>query len=179
MCHFARDGRHLANLVAEAAAVCRAADAVRRCGPGRPETYQQWQIAVLIIIAVAHRCKSKSSQHRFLTQHTEQLQTIERRLDAFDLGRRLARNRTTLVGVDAKLRQTVTGRTHRARARLGALAGRLETLSPLAVLARGYAVCWNDERTKAIRDAADVTPGDTIHVTLSRGAIAAKVSDIE
>ena len=46
-------------------------------------------------------------------------------------------------------------------------------------LARGYAVCWNDERTKAIRDAADVATGDTIHVTLSRGAIAAKVSGIE
>ena len=78
MCRFARDGRHLANLVGEAAAVCRAADAVRRRGPGRPETFQQWQIAVLIIIAVAHRCKSKSSQHRFLTQHTEQLQTLLR-----------------------------------------------------------------------------------------------------
>src|SRR5205085_5289796 len=76
MCRFARDGRHLANLVVEAAAVCRAADAVRRRGPGRPETFQQWQIAVLIIIAVAHRCKSKSSQYRFLNQHAEPLQTL-------------------------------------------------------------------------------------------------------
>jgi exodeoxyribonuclease VII large subunit len=110
---------------------------------------------------------------------SRRLQTIERRLDAFDLGRRLARNRTALVAVDGKLRQTVTARTHHARAQFGRLAGRLESLSPLAVLARGYAVCWNDERTKAIRDAADVATGDTIHVTLSRGAIAAKVSGIE
>lgn len=78
MCRFARDGRHLANLVVEAAAVCRAADTVSRRGPGRPETYQQWQIAVLIIIAVAHRCKSKSSQHRFLSQHAGPLQTLVR-----------------------------------------------------------------------------------------------------
>jgi hypothetical protein len=77
MCRFVSNGRHLANLVGEAAAVCRAADAVRSCrGPGRPETYQQWQIAVLIIIAVAHRCKSKSSQHRFLSQHATPLQTL-------------------------------------------------------------------------------------------------------
>jgi exodeoxyribonuclease VII large subunit len=62
---------------------------------------------------------------------------------------------------------------------LGRVAGQLETLSPLGVLARGYAVCWNDDRTKAIRDSADVTAGDTIHVTLSRGAIAAKVSQTE
>jgi exodeoxyribonuclease VII large subunit len=107
------------------------------------------------------------------------LQAIERRLDAFDLGRRLARNRTSLVGVDSRLRATVISRTHRARARLSSLAGRLDTLSPLAVLARGYAVCWNEDRTRAIRDAADVATGDTVHVTLSRGAIAAKVAGIE
>ena len=80
MCRFARDGRHLANLVVEAAAVCRAADTARRCGPGRPETYQQWQIAVLIIITVTHRCKSKSSQYRFLTQHAPQLQGLWRKV---------------------------------------------------------------------------------------------------
>jgi exodeoxyribonuclease VII large subunit len=107
------------------------------------------------------------------------LQAIERRLDAFDLGRRLARNRTTIVGVDGRLREAVSRRTHRAHARFSSLAGRLDTLSPLAVLARGYAVCWNEDRTRAIRDATDVATGDTVHVTLSRGAIAAKVSGIE
>jgi exodeoxyribonuclease VII large subunit len=107
------------------------------------------------------------------------LQAIERRLDAFDPGRRLARNRTTLVAVDAKLRQGITRRAHDSQARLGALAGRLDSLSPLKVLGRGYAVCWNDDRTHVIRDAADVSMGDTVHVTLSRGSIAAKVSGIE
>ena len=113
------------------------------------------------------------------TARARQLQTIERRLDAFDLGRRLARNRASLVAADAKLHQTITSQTHRSRARFGSLAGRLDSLSPLAVLARGYAVCWNDDRTRAIRDAADVEKGDTVHVTLSRGAITAKVSGIE
>ena len=84
-----------------------------------------------------------------------------------------------LVAADAKLHQTIPSQTHRARARFGTLAGRLDSLSPLAVLARGYAVCWNDDRTRAIRDAADVTQGDTVHVTLSRGEITAKVSGIE
>src|SRR5215467_14406121 len=112
------------------------------------------------------------------TIRVRRLQTMERRLDAFDLGRRLARNRTALVAVDGKLRQSVAARTHRAQAKLGTLAGRLDSLSPLAVLARGYAVCWNEDRTRAIRDAVDVATGDTVHVTLSRGAITAKVSDV-
>ena len=50
------------------------------------------------------------------------------------------------------------------------------TLSPLAVLGRGYAVCWNADRTRALRDAGEVAPGDTVRVTLSRGEIEAKVS---
>ncbi len=110
---------------------------------------------------------------------SRRLMALERRLDAFDFGRRLARNKTSLVGVDASLRRTIAARTHRARAHFGILAGRLETLSPLAVLARGYAVCWTGDRARIVRGSADVSVGDTIHVDLSRGAIAAKVSRIE
>ena len=114
-----------------------------------------------------------------MTSRIRRLQGVERRLDAFELGRRLARNRTALVGVDGKLRQRILTRLHDAGARVGQLAGRLDTLSPLKVLARGYAVCWNEDRTRVIRDASDVAPGDTVHVNLSRGAIAAKVSRTE
>jgi hypothetical protein len=80
MCRFARDGRHLVNLVSEATAVCRAADVAitKTKGPGRPEVYQQWQIAPLILIAVNHRCKSKSSQYSYLLQHAQELQGLVR-----------------------------------------------------------------------------------------------------
>ena len=41
------------------------------------------------------------------------------------------------------------------------LAARLDGLSPLAVLGRGYAVCWDESRTRILRDAATVTVGET------------------
>jgi len=107
------------------------------------------------------------------------LRGLERRLDASNALRRLARDRQRLVTADGALRTAISVRSHRARMQLGTAAGRLETLSPLGVLARGYAVCWNEDRTRAIRDSADVKPGDTVHVTLSHGAIAAKVSKTE
>src|SRR5687768_4836558 len=71
MCRTATDGRHLANLVVDAAALCKAAQGhliLRTAGPGRPETFEQWQIAVLIFIAIARGRKSKSSQYRFLKE---------------------------------------------------------------------------------------------------------------
>ena len=53
------------------------------------------------------------------------------------------------------------GAAHRADARFCALAGRLENLSPLAVLGRGYAVCWNADRDRASSaSASSVAPGD-------------------
>jgi exodeoxyribonuclease VII large subunit len=104
---------------------------------------------------------------------------LERQLSAFDAGRRLAGIRTRLVASRGRLENAVRRRQHRAEAQLGNVAGRLETLSPLAVLGRGYAVAWNADRTRIIRDAAAVAAGDTIHVTLSRGAIDAKVTKAE
>ena len=70
-----------------------------------------------------------------------------------------------------------TRRRERATAQLQTVAGRLESLSPLAVLGRGYAVAWTADKSRILRDAAAVSPGETIKVTLSRGEIEAKVSD--
>ena len=101
------------------------------------------------------------------------------RLEALDLGRRLGRIRTRLA--EARGGLTAAARaTHRGRdAQLRVATGRLETLSPLAVLARGYAVCWDAERSQIIRDAAVVSPGQHIHVTLDRGALDCEVKKAE
>lgn len=70
----AREGTRLAELVRMAIASCQAAErACPRTGPGRPPEYHDWQIAVLITVAVLCRLKSKSAQYRFLREHRRQL----------------------------------------------------------------------------------------------------------
>ena len=103
-------------------------------------------------------------------------QQLERLLTTYDVRPRLARNRTRLVESGVRLGNAARSRHHRAQAQLGQMAARLDTLSPLAVLGRGYAVAWNADKTMVLRDAAAVAPGDTVRVTLSRGEIEAKVS---
>ena len=98
-------------------------------------------------------------------------QTLRLALERFDVRRRFAAIRTQLVGVDGRLKASADRRVHVADARLRGAAARLESLSPLAVLARGYAVCWNDDRTAIIRDAAAVERGDRVHVKLERGEL--------
>jgi exodeoxyribonuclease VII large subunit len=102
-------------------------------------------------------------------------QQLDRQLASFDLGRRLAAIRTRLVAADGRLRGAVMERQHRAVVQLGAVAGRLDTLSPLAVLGRGYAAVWNADKTVVLRDAESVSPGDRVHVTLARGELACDV----
>jgi len=66
----AKDGSHLVDLVQMAIAQCQAAQAAcSRRGPGRPPVYEDWQIAVLIVVAISHKRKSKSSQWNFIIQH--------------------------------------------------------------------------------------------------------------
>jgi len=65
----AKDGTCLADLVQMAIPICRAAQLqCARTGPGRRPTFSDWQIAVLILIAVLNRRKSKSAQYRFLDE---------------------------------------------------------------------------------------------------------------
>jgi len=101
--------------------------------------------------------------------------TLKQRLEQRDLARRLSIMKGRLTAADGRI-ASAAGRTrHRADSRFRALAGRLENLSPLAVLGRGYAVCWNDDRTAIIRSAQSVAAGDRVHVTLATGEIACRV----
>ena len=97
------------------------------------------------------------------------------RLEARDVRRGLAAIKSRLAAADTRLHVTARRVHERTAARFTALAGRLEMLSPLAVLARGYAVCWNEDRTAIIRQASAVAPGDVVRVTLHEGEIDCEV----
>jgi exodeoxyribonuclease VII large subunit len=97
------------------------------------------------------------------------------KLETFDLRRRLESVRTRLVAGDGRLQSAFTHVRHGQDARLRGAVARLESLSPLAVLGRGYAVCWNEDRTRVIRDAAAVNPGERVRVTLHRGELDCEV----
>jgi exodeoxyribonuclease VII large subunit len=99
-------------------------------------------------------------------------------LERFDVRRRLAGIRTRLVDADGRLTAAIARQRHRCDARLRGTAARLDSLSPLAVLGRGYAVCWNEDKTAIVRDGSAVQPGDRVRVTLERGELECDVAGV-
>lgn len=60
------------------------------------------------------------------------------------------------------------------KSRLALLAGKLDTLSPLKVLERGYSVVF-DQCGRVVRDADHLSPGSKITVRLAAGSVTARV----
>lgn len=118
-------------------------------------------------------------EHEHLRECARRVQQLRHRLDTCDVGRRLATIRTRLVSADGRAARAMARRVHNADAQLRACAGRLDTLSPLAVLGRGYAVCWNADRSAALRNASEAAPGDRVRVTLARGELDCEVRSTE
>ncbi len=113
----------------------------------------------------------------FIGRRGREYRGLRQRLDARDLARRLAGMRTRLTKARERMIGAADRAQHRADARFRALAGRLENLSPLAVLGRGYAVCWNADKTAIIRSANSVSPGEAVRVTLSIGELSCRVEE--
>src|SRR5882672_3030737 len=69
-------GTCLAALVQLAIPVCQEAERqAPRTGPGRPPEIPDWVLAVLIMVAVLKRKKSKSAQYRFLAEYRRDWQS--------------------------------------------------------------------------------------------------------
>ena len=64
------------------------------------------------------------------------------------------------------------------RNRVEAVAARLESLSPLAVLARGYSITFKEPEGKILRDVKLIKAGELIRTRLSKGEFAARVEKV-
>jgi exodeoxyribonuclease VII large subunit len=120
---------------------------------------------------------------RLATSFNDSLRRYHRRLEIasarvvhFDFRRTLATTRTQLDGATQTMARVMHARLAADRARLNALAGKLDALSPVKILDRGYALVFNANGT-LVKDVAQIKPGDRISARVSRGTFNAEVKD--
>ena len=71
----------------------------------------------------------------------------------------------------------VKARSSEGKARLSELSGRLNALSPLAVLGRGYAIAYQSDGSM-VSGVETVSPGDTVRILLKNGELDCTVNRI-
>lgn len=91
---------------------------------------------------------------------------------------RLLEKEQLLDEINTSLRQNMRQYLNIIQERLNSLVDRLEALSPLAVLSRGYSLSMLMPHGTLIKDAQGIKPGDIIKTTLARGALLSSVQEV-
>ncbi|MBS6640489.1 MAG: exodeoxyribonuclease VII large subunit [Clostridiaceae bacterium] len=92
---------------------------------------------------------------------------------------RLTREEQKLTVLRQRLLSAGQGGLHKRRLRFAQTVATLDAISPLRVLARGYAVATKGKRGAVVTDAAALQAGDTLHIRFAKGAANCRVTDTE
>jgi exodeoxyribonuclease VII large subunit len=114
---------------------------------------------------------------RGLAQRRARTELLMRRLYGRHPRAVLANARVELGPLNVRLQNAMRRRLSRDSAALSDAAVRLDGLSPLTILGRGYAIATRPDG-RALRSARDVVVGDEIRIRLGRGSIGAGVESI-
>jgi exodeoxyribonuclease VII large subunit len=130
--------------------------------------------------ALVRRC-----EQRLTTAMRNRLATLRSRLEAVAAARVFRRPLELVQLLAQSLDQmhhragrAIRHRLDSARNALQAKAGRLESLSPLAVLARGYSVTTRESDRQIVRDADSLSPGERVRSRFAQGQAISRVEEV-
>ena len=125
-------------------------------------------------------------------ERRRRLEKLERRLERQQVGARLSRDMERLGRLEQRLRHAGPVIAMRRRSMVERVGGRLLALSPLAVLARGYALVYaaNEgtqngeekammEGVRLVRSSGEVAPGQRVVARFAQGSVTAEVTEID
>ncbi len=113
-------------------------------------------------LAAARNRVAALAERRVLRRPLDRVHELQRRLDEWSL----------------RTRRAVRNRLQRARHQADHAAGRLQSLNPLAVLARGYTITQKLDDPTPIRDATTLKPGTPIRTRYASGVTISTVEQV-
>jgi exodeoxyribonuclease VII large subunit len=122
--------------------------------------------------------KAASCVRLSLSKRRRSLDEGSRRLASLHPRARLARDRAELASLRARMHARIRAVVDQRRRGFHTAVGKLDALSPLGVLQRGYSLT-RDAGGHVLTDAANAREGDTVNVTLSRGELGCRVESVK
>jgi exodeoxyribonuclease VII large subunit len=122
--------------------------------------------------------RTRTGLLRRVERARERYRRAGERLEAFRWDRQIAQRRMRVAAQEGRLAGLARPYVAARRAAFARLAGKLDSLSPLAVLGRGYALVF-DGSGRLVRDTAEVSVGDPLRIRVQSGALAARVTGKE
>jgi exodeoxyribonuclease VII large subunit len=123
--------------------------------------------------------RAEAGLRQRLERSRERVRRAAGRVEDLRWDRQLAARRDILARHQERLATLFRGGLESRRAALGRLAAKLEGLSPLAVLSRGYALVWDPARRRFVRAPAEVEVGDALRIRVQGGGLEATVTGKE
>jgi exodeoxyribonuclease VII large subunit len=158
----------LADLAADVRALTPS-EAAELVAPAAEELAAQLrQVERRLGVALRGRAESARARLDAIARHAAFRRPYQR---VFELARRLDE-------WDARALRAVRGLVRTARQQTDTAAGRLESLSPLAVLGRGYSLTQRLADGRVIRAAAELSPGQQISTRFARGQATSRVEQV-
>ncbi|MES3040537.1 MAG: exodeoxyribonuclease VII large subunit [Pseudomonadota bacterium] len=155
---------------------------------------REWQRQQLVLHTLQRRLRSPARQlqdqrqrldalelrlthqlQQLIRQRRERLQQRLARLQLRHPTRQLPALQQHLDGLNQRSQRALQQQLQLQRRELANLLQRAHSVSPLAVLARGYAIV-SDDHGEVLRDAAAVSVGQRIHARLGQGSLTATVT---
>ena len=137
----------------------------------------RWREAALRLDERAGRLRALADRRTVAARHA--LRILAERMTPRRLAERVAARRQRLEAIRRMTGTAIATRLAGARSGAARLAGRLEALSPLAVLARGYAICRAVATGAILKEAGAVMPGEAVRIRLHRGGLLCTIMEVE
>ena len=134
---------------------------------------QDWQLYVAQLSV-----RLQSSMGMIIERKRQLLEKIAAKGPLQDPFWRIDQNRQAIDTLQMRLQENMTGFLANKNGILNLLAAKLDLLSPLAVLGRGYSLTY-DERGKLLRSASQVELQEQVRIRLGEGALRCQVLEKE
>lgn len=117
------------------------------------------------------------AMQRFTSANRHRERLLAMRLNSLDLHRIIYHKKDILARSRQGLISAIRARVNHERSRFEIAVGKVDVLSPLSILRRGFALC-RDAKGAIIKSASGVARGDEVRVTLAAGELDCRVEKI-